>query len=153
MEDSFNFSQAPIPAYILSTRVCPSDGAVVNLGNEKVDFGNVVVGTSATLTRTLQNTGDATLNMDSIVIPSGSPYTQTNTCGSEVVAGASCTFTFVFTPTKDATQNSTCTLTDSASSSPQIYDLYGAGVASASEASPAKKNGAQTAKPADDDDD
>jgi phospholipase C len=153
MEDSFNFSQPPIPAYILSTRVCPSDGAVVNLGNEKVDFGNVVVGTSATLTRTLQNTGDATLNLDSIVIPSGSPYTQTNTCGSEVVAGASCTFTFVFTPTKDATQNSTCTLTDSASSSPQIYDLYGAGVASASEASPAEKNGTQTAKPADDDDD
>jgi hypothetical protein len=69
------------------------------------------------------------------------------------VAGASCTFTFVFTPTKDATQNSTCTLTDSASSSPQIYDLYGAGVASASEASPAEKNGTQTAKPADDDDD
>ena len=150
MEDAFNFSQTPIPPYILSTRTCPNDGAIVDLGNDKVDFGNVVVGKSATLTRTLKNTGSATLNMTSIVIPSGAPYTQTNTCGSTVLAGGSCTFTFVFTPTQDKTQNSTCTITDSASSSPQIYNLYGAGIAVAG-GTPADA-GKQQAAGEDDDD-
>src|SRR5216684_1834507 len=131
MTDSFNFTQNPLPALILSTRTCPSDGAIVDLGNDKVDFGNVVVGKSATLTRTMKNTGDATLNITSEVIPSGAPYTETNTCGATLAAGASCTFTFVFTPTKTTTQNSTCTITDSASSSPQVYNLYGAGIAAA----------------------
>jgi hypothetical protein len=98
------------------------------LGNDKVDFGNVVIGKSATLTRTMKNTGTVALNITSEVIPSGAPYTQTNTCGSTLAAGGSCTFTFVFTPTKNTTQNSTCTIFDSASSSPQIYNLYGAGI-------------------------
>lgn len=128
MTDAFNFAQNPLPALILSTRTCPSDGAIVDLGNDKVDFGNVVVGKSATLTRTMKNTGTASLSITSEVIPSGAPYTQTNTCGSTLAAGGSCTFTFVFTPTKNTTQNSTCTIFDSASSSPQIYNLYGAGI-------------------------
>jgi phospholipase C len=148
MTDAFNFAQSPLPPLILSTRTCPSDGAIVDLGNDKVDFGNVVVGKSATLTRTMKNTGDATLNIDSIVIPNGAPYTQTNTCGSTLVAGASCNFTFVFTPTKDATQNSTCSITDSATDSPQLYNLYGVGVPAAVGASPASQQ-----KHSDDDDD
>jgi len=151
MEDAFNFTQNPLPALVLSTRTCPSDGAIVDLGNDKVDFGNVVVGTSATLTRTMSNTGSATLNITSEVIPSGAPYTETNTCGSTLAAGAKCTFTFVFTPTKDATQNSTCTITDSASSSPQIYNLYGAGIAVAGSA--ATPTGTATQQPAGDADD
>ena len=137
MTDAFNFTQTPLPPLVINTRTCPSDGAIVDLGGDKVDFGNVVVGTSATLTRTMKNTGDASMTISSIVIPSGAPYTQTNTCGSTVAAGAKCTFTFVFTPTKNATQNSTCTLTDTATSSPQIYSLYGAGVSSDAGGSPA----------------
>jgi phospholipase C len=136
MTDSFNFTQKPLPALVLDTRVCPSDGAVVNLGNSKVDFGDVVVGDSATLTRTMSNTGDAALDIDSIVLPS--PYTQTNNCGSTLAAGASCTFTFVFTPTKDKTQNAQCTITDNASSSPQIYYMYGEGTESAEKAAESK---------------
>jgi phospholipase C len=148
MEDAFNFSQNPIPPLILSTRTCPNDGAIVDLGNSKVDFQNVVVGTSATLTRTMKNTGTVALNITSVVIPTGAPYTQTNTCGSTLAAGASCNFTFVFTPTKDATQNSTCTITDSATDSPQLYNLYGVGVASVGESSPAQQQAV-----GDDDDD
>jgi phospholipase C len=149
MEDAFNFTQNPLPPLVLSTRTCPNDGAIVDLGNSKVDFGNVVVGKSATLTRTMKNTGSATLNIDSIVIPTGAPYTQTNTCGSTLVAGASCTFTFVFTPTQTKTQNSSCTITDSASDSPQIYNLYGAGIAVAGSA----PTDAPNQQPAGDDDD
>jgi phospholipase C len=149
MTDSFNFKQSPLPPLVLSTRVCPSDGPVLNLGNSKVDFGNVVVGQSSTLTRTMKNTGNEALSIDSITI--GSPYTQTNTCGSTLAAGASCTFTFVFTPTKDKTQNAQTTITDNASSSPQIYYMYGAGVNSAAEATP--RSEIQSRQPKKDDDD
>jgi phospholipase C len=150
MTDAFDFTQSPLPPLVISTRTCPSDGAIVDLGGDKVDFGNVVVGTSATLTRTMKNTGDATLNITNVSIPTGVPYTQTNTCGSTLVAGAKCTFTFVFTPTKNATQNSTCTITDSASSNPQIYNLYGVGVASAGAAAAVPDS---THQPDDDDGD
>jgi len=149
MTDAFNFSQTPLPALILNTRTCPNDGAIVDLGNDKVDFGNVVIGKSATLTRTMKNTGTVALNITSEVIPSGAPYTQTNTCGSTLAAGGNCTFTFVFTPTKNTTQNSTCTIFDSASSSPQIYNLYGAGINAAGESPVKPALGSQL----DDDDD
>ena len=132
MTDAFNFSQTPLPALVLNTRTCPSDGPVVNLGNSKVDFGSVVVGQSATLTRTLENTGDSTLTITDIT--TGTPYTQTNNCGSTVVASASCTFTFTFTPTKDATQNADTWIYDNASTSPQIYYLYGSGTNSPADA-------------------
>jgi phospholipase C len=150
MTDAFNFSQNPLPPVVLSTRTCPSDGAIVDLGNDKVDFGNVVVGTSSTLTRTMKNTGDATLDITSEVIPSGAPYTETNTCGATLAAGASCTFTFVFTPTKTTTQNSKCTITDSATSSPQVYNLYGVGISGTAGATTPTSTPTQ---PPDDDDD
>jgi len=136
MTDAFNFSQKPNPALVLDTRVCPSDGAVVNLGNDKVDFGNVIVGDSATLTRTMSNTGDAALDITEITI--GTPYTQTNTCGSTLAAGASCTFTFTFTPTKDKEQDSKTWIYDSASSNPQLYYMYGAGTNSEAKAAESK---------------
>jgi phospholipase C len=128
MTDAFNFNQTPLPSLVLSTRSCPSDGPVVSLGNAKVSFGDVKVGTTATLTRTLSNTGSSTLDITDITI--GSPYTQTNTCGSSVKAGGSCTFTFKFTPTADKAQNAQCTIYDNATSSPQIYYLYGTGTSS-----------------------
>jgi phospholipase C len=128
MTAAFNFNQTPLPPLILSTRTCPTDGPVVNLGNAKVSFGDVEVGKSATLTRTLENEGDSTLTISSIV--TGTPYTQTNTCKGSVPASGTCTFTFTFTPTKDEAQNSSCTITDNATSSPQIYSLYGTGTSS-----------------------
>jgi len=147
MEDAFDFKQNPLPPLVLNQRTCPSDGAIVTLGNANVDFGNVVVGKSASLSRSISNTGDATLDITSITIPTGAPYTQTNTCGSTLAPNASCNITFTFTPTKDAVQNSSSSITDSATSSPQVYTLYGTGVASAMDASPAKQ------RPAGDDDD
>ena len=129
MTDAFDFTQTPLPALVLSPRNCPSDGAVVDLGNKNVVFGNVKVGKSATQTRVLKNIGDAALNITSIV--TGSPFKQTNTCGSSLAAGASCTFTFTFTPTKAKEQDASTRITDSSSSSPQIYYLYGVGTSSA----------------------
>jgi hypothetical protein len=65
-------------------------------------------------------------------------------------AKASCTFSFVFTPTQDKTQDSTCTITDDATSSPQIFYLYGAGTSSAAEISKPKVPDMQSPKDGDD---
>jgi phospholipase C len=126
MTDAFNFSQTPLAPLVLSTGTCPDPGPIVDLGNGQVNFGNVVIGTSSSINRTLSNNGDVELDISSIV--TGTPYTQTNTCGSVVPASSSCTFTFTFTPTKPEKQNSTSVITDNASTSPQTYHLYGTGV-------------------------
>lgn len=131
MTDAFNWTQKPTPALILSTRTCPSDGPIVNLGNGKVSFGDVVVGQSETLTRTM-TVSDATLDISGVTTTND--YTQTNNCGTSVPAGGSCTFNITFTPTKaGATYDGKVTITDNASSSPQIYYTYGQGVASAAD--------------------
>ena len=85
----------------------------------------------------------------------GTPYTQTNTCGSVVPAYSSCSITFTFTPTEDATQNSTSTIYDNATTSPQTYYLYGTGVPAnkSVKAQPANQEGSHARPTSDDDDD
>jgi hypothetical protein len=75
---------------------------------------------------TLNNTGNAALNITSIV-PSGD-YAQPNTCGTSVAAGANCTISVTFTPTATGTQTGTITITDHAASSPQTVSLTGTGI-------------------------
>ncbi len=138
MTASFNFSQAPLPPLVLNTQTCPDPGPVVSLGHSQVEFGDVAVGTSSTITETLQNTGDAALDISAILV-NAPEYTQTNTCGSVVAAGASCTFKITFTPTKDAAQNSTLEILDNAWTDPQEYYLYGTGVSGADRVRPDSK--------------
>jgi phospholipase C len=150
MTDAFNFNQAPLSPLVLSTRTCPDPGPIVDLGNGQVEFGNVVVGNSASISRTLKNEGDVELDISSIV--TGTPYTQSNTCGSVVPGNSQCTITFTFTPTKAKQQNSTSVITDNASTSPQTYHLYGTGVPNDSGVQPDEQR-LRKASASDDDDD
>lgn len=127
MTDAFNFTQPVLPPLILNQRVCPK-GPIVSLDDKNVSFGDVTVGTTAPAqTRTMTNTGDQTLDITSIASTS-SDYTQTNTCKSTLAAGANCTFTITFTPSKVGLDNAFINITDSASTSPQEFDLFGTGV-------------------------
>lgn len=54
-------------------------------------------------------------------------FTQTNTCGSRVAAGASCTFTVKFKPTTSGTLTGSVSISDNASGSPQKITLTGTG--------------------------
>ncbi len=137
MTAAFNFNQTPLPPLVLNTRTCPDPGPVVYQSHTQVEFGDVAVGTSSTLTETFKNTGDANLDISSITI--GTPYTQTNNCPSVLAAGASCTFTITFTPTKDAIQNSQIMVFDNAWTSPNFYYLYGTGVSGAEQVRPNSK--------------
>jgi len=73
---------------------------------------------------TLTNTGSEALTVTSIAPSAG--YSQTNTCGSSVAAGAACSVTVTFTPTTTGTQAGSITIVDNAGSS-QLISLTGTG--------------------------
>src|ERR1019366_4496890 len=61
------------------------------------NFGSVKVGTTSTLPVVLANGANRPLTIQQITA-SPSVYTETNNCGSSLVAGASCTVSVTFAP-------------------------------------------------------
>src|ERR1017187_2530353 len=82
------------------------------------------VGTSSTETITVTNKQRTPLTINSITT-SPADYSETNTCGSSLAAGAACTVTVVFTPAVAGSLPGTLTITDSAITSPQVVTLTG----------------------------
>ena len=82
--------------------------------------------TSAPLSVTLTNAGQATLSISSIV-SENAEFTQTNACGSTLAAGASCTVSVTFTPAQEGTRNGSITITDNSLGSPQTVPVKGTG--------------------------
>ena len=79
---------------------------------------------------TLTNTGNAALSVTSISVSgtNASDFTQTNTCGSSVAAGANCTISVIFKPSATGTRSASLSIADSATGSPQSVSLSGSGV-------------------------
>ncbi|HXJ95413.1 MAG TPA: choice-of-anchor D domain-containing protein [Terriglobia bacterium] len=103
-----------------------SDDPYVFLSPASLTFGTqLLTTTSPAQTVTLNNTGTATLIITSITMHGD--FAQTNTCGSEVAAGANCSFNVTFTPTLVNTENGTLTIADNSASSPQTVSLSGTG--------------------------
>ena len=99
-----------------------------SLSIPSISFGNEVVGTaSAGQTITLSNTGSAELRIVGIAV--ALPFTQTNTCGSSLAAGAKCTINVTFAPTTEGDFTSNLSITDNAKSSPQTVALSGKAIA------------------------
>ena len=90
-------------------------------------FGAQPLGTTSSWTATLTNTGTATLNITSIT--ASGDFSESNRCGSSLVAGASCNIRFTFRPLKVGYLTGSITITDNAQSSPQTVSLSGTGVA------------------------
>lgn len=102
--------------------------SAVTLSATTLTFPSIVVGSSSTpQIVTVTNSGSASLSITSIAV-SGN-YTETNTCGSSLAAGASCQVTLVFSPLQTGSNTGTLTVTDSATGSPQTVSLTGTGVA------------------------
>jgi hypothetical protein len=92
-----------------------------------MSFGSQVVGTTISgQAITLSNTGSARLSIDGIAV--ALPFTQINTCGSSLAAGATCTITVTFAPTAEADFTSSVSITDNAKGSPQTVAITGTGV-------------------------
>ena len=102
----------------------------VLLSQTNMSFGTVVIGASNTAPPvTLTNNQNVTLT--SLSIAASGPYSQTNTCGTSLVAGAHCTISVTFTPTAPGSQQGAVTVTDSAITSPQSISLHGSGIVAA----------------------
>ena len=111
---------------------------VVTLSPTTLNFGSLGVGfTSAPLTVTLTNAGDATLIFTSFNVqsdlgpPPWSPvdFTQSNDCGASRAAGASCTLTVLFRPTATGSRTAVLVIVDNAAGSPHWVDLTAVGFA------------------------
>jgi len=85
---------------------------------------------SAAQTVTLTNTGSTALSISGIAISGGNykEFTQTNTCGTSVAAGANCSISVIFAPLLYGTRSSSLVVTDSAANSPQSVPLSGMGM-------------------------
>jgi hypothetical protein len=93
-------------------------------------FGSVTTGTSSTAqSATLTNTGNAALTITGITITgaNASVFSETNTCGSSLAAGAKCTLSIVFAPTTAGADTATLSVADNAPGSPQTSSLTGTG--------------------------
>jgi hypothetical protein len=110
---------------------------VASLSPSPLTFASTTVGaTAATQAITLSNTGNAALSF--VLNPSGvaisitgtnaSSFSQTNTCGSTVAAGASCKITVTFKPTGAGALTAAVNISDNAANSPQKVALSGTGV-------------------------
>ncbi len=98
-----------------------------SLSATSLTFGNQqVYTTSAAKPLTLTNTGTTALSVYSVV--ASGDFTQTNTCPSQLAAGANCQISVVFSPSASGTRNGYITINDTDPSNLQTVTLKGGGV-------------------------
>jgi sugar lactone lactonase YvrE len=108
---------APAPQAVLtpSTLTFPS----TNVGS-----------TSAVLTTTLANPGNATLNISGVTLAGANPSDfaiSANGCGATLAASASCMISVTFTPGSATSFSAAISVADDAANSPQTVSLSGTG--------------------------
>jgi hypothetical protein len=98
------------------------------LSPTSLNFGNVVVGHSSTLSVKIANTGTAAVNISSASV-SGTGFKLGNlTLPLPLSAGQSTSFSVAFAPATTGTFSGTVSLTSNATNSPSAESLLGAGV-------------------------
>ena len=108
-------------------------GTIVSLVPGKLQFSPQKVGTAGPpLTVQVQNEGGTALTFTNIYIEttddqSSKDFSQSNTCGSQLAAGASCTVTVTFKPSKTGLRSAILGFLDSGGGSPQTIGLTGTG--------------------------
>jgi hypothetical protein len=101
-----------------------------DLSNSSLTYSAAVVGsTSASQSVTLTNDGGLPLTITSIVTggTNSGDFAATNTCVSPIAPAAHCTINVTFTPTAGGARAATVTITDNATTSPQVVTLQGTG--------------------------
>ena len=114
--------------------------ASANLSPSTMAFTSKAVGTATSAqTVTVTNSGSADMNVSGIAMGGTNPgdFSQTNTCGSTIAAGANCAINIVFKPTASGTRTANVSLSDDASSSPQTVSLSGTLATTTANISPA----------------
>jgi len=105
-------------------------GTVVSLSKKRLLFGSQPVGTSsAPQNVTLTNVGSTQLNFTGITITgtNAADFSETNTCGTNIAAGASCTIRVTFKPTAQGARSAAVSISDDGGGSAQKVTLTGTG--------------------------
>lgn len=98
---------------------------VASLSKSSLSFGNQAVGTtSAAQSFTLTNTGNANLNINSVL---ASGDYSASTCASSLAPNGVCTISVTFKPTTTGARTGAVTISDNAGGSPQTVTLTGTG--------------------------
>jgi hypothetical protein len=100
---------------------------IAMLSASKLTFPKTLIGQTTSLTVTLTNTGNATLNISNVVA-TGDFAVQSNGCGAQVLAGNNCTITVGFAPAAKGSRTGILQLTDNAANNPQRVALTGMGM-------------------------
>ena len=107
-----------------------SGGTALSASPSSVSFGNEAVGsTSSAQTVTVSNPGSTAASVSSVSV--SGPFSQTNTCGGSIAAGASCTVSVKFAPAASGAASGTLSVASSAPGSPLTVALSGTGTTSA----------------------
>jgi len=105
--------------------------ATLTASPTSVSFGNEAVGsTTAAQSVTVTNTGSAAATVSSV--SAGSPFAETNTCGSSIAAGSSCTVSVTFKPTTAGAASANLTVASNASNPSLAAALSGTGTSGGS---------------------
>jgi len=88
-------------------------------------FSNVAVGTSATTTVTVKNSGASSITISAVA--ASADYTATG-CVGALAPTKTCTLTVTFKPSTPGTTNGSAALTDNTIVSPEIYNISGTAV-------------------------
>jgi hypothetical protein len=109
----------------------PPNSATLSTNPTSLTFASQALNTtSAAKAVTISNTGTAAASVSSVAVTGD--YTQTNTCGSSIAAGASCTASVSFRPTASGTRAGTLTVNGNASNNPATVSLTGTGAGTTS---------------------
>jgi len=131
-----NAAGSPHTVSLSGTGTAPA----VSLSRASVTYSSQLVGTtSGAQSVTLTNTGSASLSITSIIVTgaNSADFSQTNTCGTSLTAGANCTISVTFTPAATGSRTASVSIADNTPGSPQTVSLSGTGVAPAVSLSPA----------------
>lgn len=123
---SDNASGSPQQVSLSGTGVTPG----VTLNPNSLTFATQTLNTaSAAQTLTLTESGTGTLTISSITITgtNAGDFSETNTCGATVAAGANCTIGVTFKPTTSGSRRASVSVADNAGGSPQTIALTGTG--------------------------
>jgi len=104
----------------------------ITLSPGSLVFSSRLVGSSSpSLTISMSNSGNATLNIASIAITGSNAgdFSQTNTCGQTLAPSASCTISVIFKPTASGQRTAGVAITSDARGSVPVVTLSGTGLA------------------------
>ena len=111
-----------------SIQTSPQEGGTLSLANGTLNFGNVPVGTTATLSMVATNSGPASVTVSSVSISSPLFQLVAPSLPVTVAAGQSTAVTVTFSPTAVGTFNATASIASDATNATSTLSLTGTGV-------------------------